>query len=154
MTAVAARYKVSANYLARVCHHLNVPHPPRGYWAKLHARKEAECPNLPQARPGEVLEWLKGEGVPRMADLLLIAKNKNDNQITNRSAGTQSLHHQLVAGVRDYFEACRFSEIGYFRAEAKKKAEVQRQQWEVERREYERQEKERRMAEALKASRQ
>ena len=27
MTAVAARFGVSANYLARVCDHLNVPHP-------------------------------------------------------------------------------------------------------------------------------
>src|SRR4051812_15120378 len=35
MTVVAARYDVSANYLARVCRHLHVPHPPRGYWAKL-----------------------------------------------------------------------------------------------------------------------
>src|SRR5262245_3811341 len=35
MTTVAARFGISANYLARVCDHLNVPHPNRGYWAKL-----------------------------------------------------------------------------------------------------------------------
>jgi hypothetical protein len=35
MTVVAARYQVSGNFLARVCVALNVPHPPRGYWAKL-----------------------------------------------------------------------------------------------------------------------
>jgi len=34
MTKVAARFKVSSNYLARVCHYLSVPFPHRGYWAK------------------------------------------------------------------------------------------------------------------------
>jgi len=39
MTTVAARFRVSANYLARVCEYLNVPHPARGYWAKLSVGK-------------------------------------------------------------------------------------------------------------------
>ena len=33
MTKVAARYEVSSSFLARVCARLNVPRPPRGYWA-------------------------------------------------------------------------------------------------------------------------
>ena len=37
MLAVAKDYEVSANYLARVCAALNVPWPPRGYWAKVAA---------------------------------------------------------------------------------------------------------------------
>ena len=37
MLAVAKEYEVSANYLARVCAALNVPWPPRGYWAKVAA---------------------------------------------------------------------------------------------------------------------
>jgi hypothetical protein len=65
MTAVSARYGISANYLARVCAHLNVPHPPRGYWAKLKVGRAPKEPNLPQARPGEVLEWRQGDSVPR-----------------------------------------------------------------------------------------
>ena len=65
MTTVAARFGVSANYLARVCEYLNVPHPNRGYWAKLTVGKVAKRPPLPAARPGEVLQWTKGDGVPR-----------------------------------------------------------------------------------------
>ena len=37
MLAVAKDYEVSANYLARVCASLNVPWPPRGYWATVAA---------------------------------------------------------------------------------------------------------------------
>lgn len=33
MVRVAVRHGVSANYLARVCHHINVRLPQRGYWA-------------------------------------------------------------------------------------------------------------------------
>src|SRR5262249_5944397 len=65
MTTVAARFGISANYLARVCDHLNVPHPNRGYWAKLSVGNAAKRPPLPVARPGEVLQWTKGQGVPR-----------------------------------------------------------------------------------------
>src|SRR5262245_14622187 len=65
MTAVAARFGVSANYLARLCEYLNVPHPNRGDWAKLSVGKAAKRPPLPMARPGEVLQWTKGTGVPR-----------------------------------------------------------------------------------------
>jgi hypothetical protein len=67
MTVVATRFEVSANYLARVCHHLNVPHPPRGYWAKLSFGKKPKRPPLPDARPGEVPQWTRGDSVPRVA---------------------------------------------------------------------------------------
>src|SRR5689334_4287289 len=66
MTVVATRLQVSANYLARVCHHLNVPHPARGYWAKLSFGKKPKRPPLPDARPGEVLQWTRGDSVPRV----------------------------------------------------------------------------------------
>jgi hypothetical protein len=63
MTRVAARYDVSANYLARVCFHLNVPVPHRGYWAKVQHGKTrsghrcsaslAYSVTAPSACPGE-----------------------------------------------------------------------------------------------------
>ncbi len=31
MTTVARQYQVSSNYLARICHRVGVPVPPRGY---------------------------------------------------------------------------------------------------------------------------
>ena len=56
MLAVARDYEVSANYLARVCASLNVPWPPRGYWAKVAAGQKPRRPALPPARPGDHLE--------------------------------------------------------------------------------------------------
>jgi hypothetical protein len=50
MIKVAVRFGVSANYLARVCEHLNVPHPPRGYWAKLKVGNAPKQPALPISR--------------------------------------------------------------------------------------------------------
>ena len=63
MLAVAKDYEVSANYLARVCASLNVPWPPRGYWAKVTAGHKPPQPALPPARPGDQLEWEKGAGL-------------------------------------------------------------------------------------------
>lgn len=39
MTKVAEKFSVSGSYMARVCSVLNVPHPERGYWAKLEVGK-------------------------------------------------------------------------------------------------------------------
>ncbi|MCA1561042.1 MAG: hypothetical protein LC804_12505, partial [Acidobacteria bacterium] len=53
MIGVAACYEVSASYLARVCGHLNVPRPERGYRAKLEVGNAPERPSLPDARVGD-----------------------------------------------------------------------------------------------------
>ena len=49
MTRLANRLEVSSNYLARVCEALNVPHPPRGYWARRAAGEKLEV--LPLTMP-------------------------------------------------------------------------------------------------------
>ena len=64
MTRVAGRLEVSSNYLARVCEALNVPHPPRGYWARRSAGEKLEVPTLPPANPGDPVEWVRGEALP------------------------------------------------------------------------------------------
>ena len=112
MTVVATRFEVSANYLARVCHHMNVPHPVRGYWAKLSFGKKPKRPALPDTRPGEVLEWRKGDSVPRVTQSTR-AENQKDNGRT--LAPRERLAHPLVVGVREFFEASRLSEVGYLR---------------------------------------
>ena len=61
MTKVAARYGVSSNFLARICERLNVPHPSRGYWQQLEVGKADPKPTLPEPRPGEELEWARGD---------------------------------------------------------------------------------------------
>jgi hypothetical protein len=107
MTKVAVRYKVSANYLARVCQHLNVPFPRRGYWARVQHGKAPKTPPLPPARPGEVLEWEKGDSVPRLGD----ARSQRP-----MSRGKKALVNEVItSSTRESFEKARLSETGYLR---------------------------------------
>jgi hypothetical protein len=115
MTTVTARFGVSANYLSRVCDHLNVPHPNRGYWAKLTVGKAAKRPPLPLARPGEELQWTKGTGVPRASRLSAATIENRTNRREGTSTSDRTMRHQLVANVREFFEAGRLSEVGYLR---------------------------------------
>lgn len=57
MTKVSEQYGVSGSYLARVCADLNVPRPPRGYWAKLTVGKAPPIDPLPAALPGDAQVW-------------------------------------------------------------------------------------------------
>ena len=52
MTTVAGRYHVSSSFMARVCARLNVPRPPRGYWAKRKVGLSVKQSALPEARSG------------------------------------------------------------------------------------------------------
>jgi hypothetical protein len=115
MTTVAARYAVSSNYLARVCQHLNVPYPHRGYWAKRQFGKAPTRPPLPDARPGEVLEWERGDGVPRLARPGAPLVGDGIRRRRKASLRERPSRHQLVVGVRESFEKARLSEVGYLR---------------------------------------
>lgn len=46
-TKIASGYGVSDVAIAQACKRLNVPRPPRGYWAKLEAGKRVKRPKLP-----------------------------------------------------------------------------------------------------------
>jgi hypothetical protein len=57
MVKVAEKFNVSGSYMARVCSTLHVPHPERGYWAKLAVGKAPEKPSLPDTQPGNEISW-------------------------------------------------------------------------------------------------
>jgi len=67
--------------------------------------------NISKAR--EVLQWTKNTGVPCASGLP--AATIEDR--TNRRDGTsdRTVRHQLVANIREFFEAARLSEVGYLR---------------------------------------
>src|SRR5688500_5575960 len=109
-TIVSARHGVSANYLARVCQHLNIPRPPRGYWAKLQAGQSPDPIPLPPAPPGDVLSWENGQSAPRST-----RGETGTTLIGKVSRPERSTRHQLVTAVREYFEAGRLSDVGYLR---------------------------------------
>ena len=117
MLAVAKDYEVSANYLARVCASLNVPWPPRGYWAKVAAGHKPPRPALPPARPGDQLDWEQGAGL----DLILPRPPRASRKTTlpaDTPEPSQTLmpeRHALVRGVREFFDIDRTTKNGYLR---------------------------------------
>lgn len=52
MSKLAAEYGISGKGLAKVCDRLNVPYPPRGYWAKKAAGKPVVTLRLPKQKDG------------------------------------------------------------------------------------------------------
>ena len=53
MFRLATEWGLSGNGLAKACRRLQIPVPPRGYWAKKHAGKKVRPPPLPDLPPGE-----------------------------------------------------------------------------------------------------
>src|SRR6476659_4185113 len=100
-TKLAQRYDVSSSYLARVCEALNVPHPPRGYWARKASGEKMPIPPLPPAGPGDPLSWEKGVAVlERLPPLELPPPQpKSKGQAAPRPA-----HHPLVTAWRGLLE--------------------------------------------------
>jgi hypothetical protein len=101
MTKVAKRYEVTSSYLARVCSALNVPRPPRGYWAKLAVGRAPQAEGLPEARPADQLTWNE-KGGPLQAPRPLSAKREVRRR-SGRSAVHLQGHHAIVRGTKAEF---------------------------------------------------
>src|SRR5687768_4497411 len=97
MTKVARRHGVSANFLARVCHTLNVPHPPRGYWAKLKVGTAPPKPELPPARVGHATEWVRG----RTPVARTLGPSVAPGPSVEKRRGWRPARHALVDGVAE-----------------------------------------------------
>src|SRR3954470_2281880 len=52
VTRLAEQFALSGNGLAKICRRLDVPYPPRGYWARREAGKKVTQAALPAIRPG------------------------------------------------------------------------------------------------------
>lgn len=116
MTTVAARYEISANFLARVCERLRVPRPPRGYWAKLKVGKAVERPALPEAGPGDEQTWSQtGEPPPRPR----LPRRPSPPRIAEVPAQTRrsrrSGTHPLIVEATPHYEKVRVSYDGYLK---------------------------------------
>lgn len=107
MIKLAERFKVSGNYLARVCDSLRVPRPDRGYWAKMAAGKAPAKPNLPPPKPGEPTEWSSGNGV-------LIRRSAPRRESTQEHRSERKKTHTLLNGAVAHFEHGRKIEEGAY----------------------------------------
>lgn len=103
MTKVAEQFDVSSSYLARICTMLNVPRPEQGYWAKLAVGKAPPVTPLPEARPGDPLQWTRdGEAAP-VARPKRAPRQKRETKVRIPRART----HRLIAGSKTHFEKSR-----------------------------------------------
>ena len=110
MIVVAARYEVSGNFLARVCQAMNVPRPPRGYWAKLRAGKAPKKPKLPAATGAHATEWTKG-AMPFSPARPMTESLPPPG--TKRRRWARPGRHPLVDGVTPLYESAYVSDAGY-----------------------------------------
>jgi hypothetical protein len=56
VSKLAEEWGISGPGLAKACRRLQIPVPPRGYWAKLEAGQRVRRPRLPTLAPGEAEE--------------------------------------------------------------------------------------------------
>lgn len=110
-TKLAQRYDVSSSYLARVCEALNVPHPPRGYWARLAAGEKIVVPALPPAGPGDPLSWEKGVAVLERLPPLVLPRSSRAGADGGRPQRLS--RHPLVTAWRSHLEGGKATEAGY-----------------------------------------
>jgi hypothetical protein len=110
MSRIGERFGVSGSYMARVCGILNVPRPERGYWAKLAVGKAPPQPPLPEARPGDPLEWSKDREL-RAAPRPAAPPPRRRTAPIRIAPGSV---HGLVRGAKAHFEAGRPVEDGAY----------------------------------------
>jgi hypothetical protein len=108
MLKVAAEFKVSSSYMARVCALMNVPRPDRGYWAKLAVGQIIRKPALPEARPEDQLAWAR-DGSVSAAPRSLLKPPPIVAVPARASIKRHNSQHPLVAGAKPLFEAGRFA---------------------------------------------
>jgi hypothetical protein len=114
MTTVALKYKVSSSFLARICIRLNVPRPQRGYWAMYATGKRPKQPLLPEARPGDELEWARHGGYARVAQLPP-PQVSQDGSATKRQRRKLPQQHLLLDEFKEHMSGAGESRYGFLK---------------------------------------
>lgn len=114
LTTLADEYGVSDVAVAKSCKRLNVPRPPRGYWAQIAAGKKVRKPNLPPIVDGGVtsttIDPLKSLRYPKAGDF--------DKTETQAIEVPETLHgcHTIVSATKRCLESSKPSENGLLRS--------------------------------------
>lgn len=105
MASLAPKYGVSAVFLSRVCARLNIPCPPRGYWARKRTGQRPEIPPLLAPAIGIPTEWRRGDQLPSVTRLEPATPNP-------KKASTQSA---MLMGSLSSFTSGRVAGDGYLK---------------------------------------
>ena len=113
MTTVALKYEVSSSFMARICTRLKVPRPPRGYWAMYAKGKRPKRPLLPNACPGDELEWARS-GYARIAQLPP-PQAPQDSSVSKRRSRELPEQHPLLQGFKEQMSGVGESREGFLK---------------------------------------
>ena len=113
MTTVALKYEVSSSFMARICTRLKVPRPQRGYWAMYATGKRPKRQPLPEACPGDELEWARS-GYARIAQLPP-PQAPHDSSVTKRRSRGLPKQHPLLVGFKDQMTGVGESREGFLK---------------------------------------
>lgn len=109
ITKVSKRYGVSDSYLIRILKGLNIPRPPRGYWAMVAAEIFPEKPPLPAAKLGDAITWSR-DGQTEFATSTAVETKTTRSKRTARMAT-----HGLVREAHEHFKNVRDSRSSYLK---------------------------------------
>ena len=105
MVSLAPKYGVSAVFLSRVCARLNIPRPPRGYWARKYSGQRLKIPPLPAATIAVPTEWRRGDELPSITRLEPAMPNPK----------TASARSAMLMGSLSSFTSGRVAGDGYLK---------------------------------------
>lgn len=109
ITIVSKRYEVSDSYLVRILKSLNIPRPPRGYWAMVSAGIHPEKPPLPAAKLGDAVTWSR-DGQTEFATRTTVEPKSTRSKRTARIST-----HGLVREAHEHFKKVRDSRSSYLK---------------------------------------
>lgn len=109
ITKVSKRYGVSDSYLVRILKSLNIPRPPRGYWAMVAAGIHPEKPPLPTVQLGDAITWSR-DGQTEFATG---AAGEEKTARSKRVARIAT--HGLVREAQEHFKNVRDSRGSYLK---------------------------------------
>jgi hypothetical protein len=121
MLQLAKHYGCSDRGLSKICERLNIPVPPRGYWAKKEAGQEVTQTPLPPLAEGQenyvVYRAIHLELTSPEDQKLEEFERRPENHITVTSGGEGELH-PLAAGIRQALEKTKEDADGILISEA------------------------------------
>lgn len=109
ITKVSKRYGVSDSYLIRVLKSLNIPSPPRGYWATVAAGINLAKPSLPRAKPGDAITW------SRNGQTEFATSTVAEEETTRSKRSAPAATHGLVREAHEHFKHVRDSRSSYLK---------------------------------------
>jgi hypothetical protein len=111
ISKLASSFYVSGSYLARMCRDLDVPTPPRGYWAQIKAGKMPKKTALPIRKPGTPSVWIRSASSSIPTDIRPIPPEPREEIPALRR---KTVSHGLLEDAKDIFAKSKVSYSSVF----------------------------------------